>query len=175
MGHILDPRISRPHLSRPRPSALTFPTPHRSRGMSPDTLSRVVMRVGESRKRGASFVNGQFGFGKPNKIEHCRPIPGTNVRVWLLMDIAPIPLPQGCKHSVPLAPHSPCAAALPRRRPPAPPPLTCALHPIRRRAAKRRRQPTRFESSARATNSSWSHSQTPRLRLRHSPVALEPR
>ena len=33
------------------------------RGMSPDTLSRVVMRVGESRKRGASFVNGQFGFG----------------------------------------------------------------------------------------------------------------
>jgi len=32
------------------------------RGMAPDTLSRVVMRVGESRKRGASFVNGQFGF-----------------------------------------------------------------------------------------------------------------
>ena len=29
------------------------------RGMQPDTLSRVVMRVGESRKRGASFVNGQ--------------------------------------------------------------------------------------------------------------------
>ena len=34
-----------------------------SRGMLPSTLSRVVMRVGESRKRGASFVNGQFGFG----------------------------------------------------------------------------------------------------------------
>lgn len=34
-----------------------------ARGMSPETLSRVVMRVGESRKRGASFVNGQFGFG----------------------------------------------------------------------------------------------------------------
>ena len=33
------------------------------RGMAPDVLSRVVMRVGESRKRGASFVNGQFGFG----------------------------------------------------------------------------------------------------------------
>ena len=33
------------------------------RGMEPETLSRVVMRVGESRKRGASFVNGQFGFG----------------------------------------------------------------------------------------------------------------
>ena len=33
------------------------------RGMPPDMLSRVVMRVGESRKRGASFVNGQFGFG----------------------------------------------------------------------------------------------------------------
>lgn len=33
------------------------------RGMAPDTLARVVMRVGESRKRGASFVNGQFGFG----------------------------------------------------------------------------------------------------------------
>merc|ERR1719506_3594827 len=33
------------------------------RGMSPSTLSRVVMRVGESQKRGASFVNGQFGFG----------------------------------------------------------------------------------------------------------------
>ena len=33
------------------------------RGMPPETLSRVVMRVGESRKRGASFVNGQFGFG----------------------------------------------------------------------------------------------------------------
>ena len=33
------------------------------RGMAPPTLSRVVMRVGESRKRGASFVNGQFGFG----------------------------------------------------------------------------------------------------------------
>ena len=32
-------------------------------GMAPDQLSRVVMRVGESRKRGASFVNGQFGFG----------------------------------------------------------------------------------------------------------------
>ena len=31
--------------------------------MPPDTLSRVVMRVGESRKRGVSFVNGQFGFG----------------------------------------------------------------------------------------------------------------
>ena len=36
--------------------------PH-CRGMPPETLSRVVMRVGESRKRGASFVNGQFGFG----------------------------------------------------------------------------------------------------------------
>lgn len=34
-----------------------------SRGMPPETLARVVMRVGESRKRGASFVNGQFGFG----------------------------------------------------------------------------------------------------------------
>ena len=33
------------------------------RGMRPAVLSRVVMRVGESRKRGASFVNGQFGFG----------------------------------------------------------------------------------------------------------------
>ena len=33
------------------------------RGMTAETLSRVVMRVGESRKRGASFVNGQFGFG----------------------------------------------------------------------------------------------------------------
>ena len=33
------------------------------RGMAPTTLSRVVMRVGESRKRGVSFVNGQFGFG----------------------------------------------------------------------------------------------------------------
>lgn len=32
-------------------------------GMAPDTLSRVVMRVGESGKRGSSFVNGQFGFG----------------------------------------------------------------------------------------------------------------
>ena len=32
-------------------------------GMQADTLSRVVMRVGESKKRGASFVNGQFGFG----------------------------------------------------------------------------------------------------------------
>ena len=28
-------------------------------GMTPDVLSRVVMRVGESKKRGASFVNGQ--------------------------------------------------------------------------------------------------------------------
>ena len=33
------------------------------RGMTPETLARVVMRVGESEKRGASFVNGQFGFG----------------------------------------------------------------------------------------------------------------
>lgn len=33
------------------------------RGMTPDVLGRVVMRVGESGKRGASFVNGQFGFG----------------------------------------------------------------------------------------------------------------
>ena len=33
------------------------------RGMKPETLARVVMRVGESEKRGASFVNGQFGFG----------------------------------------------------------------------------------------------------------------
>ena len=33
------------------------------RGMPPEVLARVVMRVGESRKRGASFVNGQFGFG----------------------------------------------------------------------------------------------------------------
>ena len=33
------------------------------RGMAPEVLSSVVMRVGESRKRGASFVNGQFGFG----------------------------------------------------------------------------------------------------------------
>ena len=33
------------------------------RGMAPDVLSRVVMGVGESHKRGLSFVNGQFGFG----------------------------------------------------------------------------------------------------------------
>jgi len=33
------------------------------RGMPPDVLSRVVMRVGESKKRGVSLVNGQFGLG----------------------------------------------------------------------------------------------------------------
>ena len=33
------------------------------RGMARDVLSSVVVRVGESRKRGQSFVNGQFGFG----------------------------------------------------------------------------------------------------------------
>ena len=32
-------------------------------GMDAATLARVVCRVGESRKRGQAFVNGQFGFG----------------------------------------------------------------------------------------------------------------
>jgi len=33
------------------------------RGMAPDMLRRVTTHVGESTKRGQSFVNGQFGFG----------------------------------------------------------------------------------------------------------------
>jgi len=33
------------------------------RGMDPETLQRVVLNVGESRKRGMAFLNGQFGFG----------------------------------------------------------------------------------------------------------------
>jgi len=33
------------------------------RGMSDETLRRVVQRVGESGKRGCTWVNGQFGFG----------------------------------------------------------------------------------------------------------------
>ena len=32
-------------------------------GMPRDVLRRVVLNVGESRKRGSSFLNGQFGFG----------------------------------------------------------------------------------------------------------------
>eukprot|EP00929_Paragymnodinium_shiwhaense_P119226 TRINITY_DN91106_c0_g1_i1.p1 TRINITY_DN91106_c0_g1~~TRINITY_DN91106_c0_g1_i1.p1 ORF type:complete len:662 (-),score=155.84 TRINITY_DN91106_c0_g1_i1:154-2139(-) len=32
-------------------------------GMAPETLCEVVTKVGESKKRGQSFVNGQFGFG----------------------------------------------------------------------------------------------------------------
>jgi len=33
------------------------------RGMSKETLSRLVQNVGESNKRGSKFTNGQFGFG----------------------------------------------------------------------------------------------------------------
>lgn len=33
------------------------------RGMDLETLKRVVLNVGESRKRGMAFLNGQFGFG----------------------------------------------------------------------------------------------------------------
>ncbi|HXT16620.1 MAG TPA: ATP-binding protein [Gemmatimonadaceae bacterium] len=33
------------------------------RGMLPETLERIVVNVGESRKRGLTWVNGRFGFG----------------------------------------------------------------------------------------------------------------
>ena len=33
------------------------------RGMPPEVLKRVVLNVGESKKRGVAFLNGQYGFG----------------------------------------------------------------------------------------------------------------
>lgn len=45
------------------PGARTVTVRDNCRGMVPRTLERVVVNVGESHKRGVSWVNGRFGFG----------------------------------------------------------------------------------------------------------------